>query len=122
MRKELEVLKEIGNYHIGEINYCVKDTIEYSIIEDALSRLEKYDALNLSCDELQFIANIIKNPEHQLDKLKAFEIIKEKGIRELSVAEDLCNWDWNEYVKLPCSKLYTKTEFNLLKEHLYKRK
>lgn len=82
MNRELEVLKEIGNYHIGEINYCVKDTIEYSIIEYALSRLEKYDALNLSCDELQFIANIIRNPEHQLDKLKAFEIIKEEINRQ----------------------------------------
>ena len=49
---------------------------------------------------------------------KVLKIIKEKGVRELSVVEDLCNWNWDEYVKLPCSKIYTKTEFDLLKEYL----
>ena len=91
MVKELEALERIhhkllvekdtefgGHTTIGGIeNKCDLD-----IIETALKRLEKYDALNLSCDELQFIANIIKNPEHQLDKLKAFEIIKEKINRQ----------------------------------------
>lgn len=91
MSKELEALERIGDTNVTyyrnglECSYFIEDTDDFDIIKDGLSRLEKYDALNLSCEEMQYIANIIKNPEHQLDKLKAFEIIKETQVNVFTV-------------------------------------
>lgn len=92
----------------------------HKTIDDALNRLEELEKenadLKLDNDNL-FRTNqrlVIENTSQE----KVLKIIKEKGIKELSVVEDMCNWNWDDYVKLPCSKLYTKSEFELLKEHL----
>ena len=117
----------------------------YKKVETALNRLEELEKENVLLRENnRSLEELMKRPELVIVKeniqlqrdndlllinecsarqenkelKEVLKIIKEKGVRELSVVADLCNWDWNEYVKLPCSKLYTKTEFNLLKEYL----
>ncbi len=102
MSKELEALKRF------------KDNIRWLEENTLLKHYFENSDLHLKED-----LDVIKNAINQLEEQeKVLSIIKEKGVKELSVIEDLCNWDWNEYVKLPCSKLYTKEEFEILKEAL----
>lgn len=108
MNKELEAFKRIKNH-------CEKDFImnmlygyekDLKIVAKGLKRLESYDSLNLSCEELQFVSNILKNPNNSIKELKALGIIKENVFI-----------DENGDI-MPKNKGKTKEQIDLLKEVL----
>ena len=115
MSKELEVLDDIQ----FKLKENCKNNQEYiwlcektNLIESGLKRLEKYDALNLSPEELKSISNLLKDLHNSIRKLTAFEIIK----------ENLYLYDDSEYndtltITLVLNKP-TANERDLLKEEL----
>ena len=108
MSKELEALKELGNYRVNDIDYCVKDTIEYDIIENALKRLEVYDKCNYQTTIHKDVLQISK-------ELEALNIIKEIFPIE---EEDFC-YDKQTDTYIFLGYKVSKEEYDLLKEVLY---
>lgn len=122
MNKELEALEKImsfidiykGNYD-KETHLCNPEIVGLKgVIETALKRLEKYDALNLSCEELQFISNILKNPNDSIEKLKALEMIKEI----MSVEEEDFFYDKETDTYFFVGFKVSKEQYDLLKKVL----
>ena len=131
MSKELEAWKDIKwfCYKEGKLDK------QFELVETALKRLEKYDALNLSCEALQFVSNLLKNPENSTKKVKTFEIIKKKKVNAGEFIDMLEDWPTITYEKWLIYKeengyylqdelaelelgIITKEEFDLLKEAL----
>ena len=95
---------------------------ELEIIKQRLNTIRENTKVNnrrIADEENKECIKCIETCLSDIEKsLKALEIIKEKGVRHLSYIEILCDWDWKKYTSLSCAKLYTKSEFNLLKEYL----
>lgn len=86
MSKELESLKELGDYRIdvdNAIGYCIKDTYEYSVIETALKDYEELFKMfpyeETTARQLLIVLTQlgIKDSDTLLKKLKALEFIKD---------------------------------------------
>lgn len=109
MSKELEALEKLN--HTICLNNCEK-TLKFGIDDDE----------HIDCkDVYEFVEcyNIIETSLRRKDKLEAvIELLKNEQFRnEISVLED-CSWDYNNYLKIPASKLFNREVFELLKEIL----
>lgn len=116
MSKELRALNRIKDFmSVNAVHW--KQDVE--MIETALKRLEKIDNILpmeiRDTDDLQSMVNHYLGADYQ--KLKAFEIIKEKGldIREFRYAPSL--YGYNICKNIGCKEL-AQEEYDLLKEVL----
>lgn len=110
-----------------ESNYCEIAKC-YNKIKSDLERKEKLEKEqeeliehnNYLSNQVDILTKESEKLEIENSKLKAVvEILKDDQIRkEIAVCKDLCNWDYEEYISLPCSKIFDRDTFNLLKEML----
>lgn len=113
--KEIGLLKENGCY--------IKSTVEYKIVETALKDYEqlKIVAKPLTDEEKKSINSVAK-------RLKALEIIKEKGVFVHLIKQCRSVQEYNAYISVAFSNMpkekcqeqfwLSKEEFDLLKEVL----
>jgi len=125
MTKELTPLEALKN--LAKMFSCETPFWDSNmqIIESALKKLEKWENLKISEEEAHWLMTLISNPEGQLDKLKALEIIKKKMV-DISmfyctdVLSEYNDWARKHLTLLPPEKReLTKEEYNLLKRCCY---
>ena len=137
MTKELDALQEIGDYVINsDLGDCIaKNTDEYEILESAH---KDFDDIKDICNSYNIEFNLPNirealftfaqlkgeygtNWNNYNKKLKALEIIKEKGVDILKLKEcKRCKKpdEYNKRTSYSYHKMLTQEEFDLLKEVL----
>lgn len=94
-------------------------TSERAVIEKELERLENYDALDLSPEELQFVSIVLRDPHSVTRRVKAFETIKEKNVDIQTLKRTNSVIEYNSCVaKGLGEKELTQEEYDFLKEML----